>query len=220
LPITFTDRRNGKSVAPYDSFNLAHHVGDIDSSVSLNRQHLSKTIGCPIQFMNQVHGGDILEVTEIVADPTCDALITSRTGIALAVMVADCIPLLLSSATVIAAVHVGRRGLANSIASNTVKRMLDMGAINIQAHIGPSICGQCYEVSQELMDEFKILKPKSISTTRHATPALDLPAALISDLLELNVKIDVSEICTLENVDYFSYRRNTITGRTAGVIWL
>ena len=170
--------------------------------------------------MNQVHGDEVLEVSEIVENPKCDALITTQHGIALAVLVADCIPLLLSSSNVIAAVHVGRRGLANSIAIKTVEKMRALGATDITANLGPSICGRCYEVSQEIAADFKNFKPTAISTSRAGTSALDLPRALIADLVEIGVQVQSSDICTLEDSNYFSYRRNNLTGRTAGVIWL
>ena len=122
-------------------------MGDSAETVARNRELLSKITG-PIQFMNQVHGDEVVEVKSIGDDPTCDALITRAPGIALAVMVADCIPLLLSASTVIGAVHVGRRGLMNSVAVKAVDAMRNLGADQIHAQLGPSICGRCYEVPQ------------------------------------------------------------------------
>ena len=219
MPSVFTTRRNGASLAPYESLNLAQHVGDSAETVARNREHLSKITG-PIQFMNQVHGDEVVEVKSIGDDPTCDALITSEPGIALAVMVADCIPLLLSSSTVIGAVHVGRRGLMNSVAVKAVDVMRKLGADQIHAQLGPSICGRCYEVPQELADEVVAKHPAASSLTNNLTPALDLPRALIADLVAMGVTYEASTICTLENDEYFSYRRHNITGRNAGVVWL
>ena len=194
-------------------------MGDSAETVARNREHLSKITG-PIQFMNQVHGDEVVEVKSIGDDPTCDALITSEPGIALAVMVADCIPLLLSSSTVIGAVHVGRRGLMNSVAVKAVDAMRTLGADQIHAQLGPSICGRCYEVPQELADEVVAKHPAASSLTNNLTPALDLPRALIADLVASGVTYEASAICTLENYEYFSYRRHNITGRNAGVVWL
>ncbi len=219
MPSLFTDRRNGASLAPYESFNLAVHVGDNPQAVHSNRQSLALTTAS-LQFMNQVHGDDVVEITELIDDPTCDGLITTVPGLALAVMVADCIPLLLSSATVVAAVHVGRRGLVNSIAIKTVTRMRELGAGQIHAQLGPSICGRCYEIPQDLCDEVAALHPLAASLTDQLTPSLDLPRALIADLVSHGVTYEASSICTMENSEYFSYRRHNITGRTAGVIWL
>jgi len=219
LPSVFTTRRNGASLAPYESLNLAQHVGDSAETVARNRELLSKITG-PIQFMNQVHGDEVAEVKSIGEDPTCDALITRAPGIALAVMVADCIPLLLSSSTVVGAVHVGRRGLMNAVAINAVDAMRKLGADQIHAQLGPSICGRCYEVPQELADEVVAKHPAASSLTNNLTPALDLPRALIADLVASGVTYEASAICTLENDEYFSYRRHNITGRNAGVVWL
>ena len=194
-------------------------MGDSAETVARNRELLSKITG-PIQFMNQVHGDEVVEVKSLIDDPTCDALITTVPGIALAVMVADCIPLLLSSSTVIGAVHVGRRGLMNSVAVKAVDAMRKLGADQIHAQLGPSICGRCYEVPQELADEVVAKHPAASSLTNNLTPALDLPRALIADLVASGVTYEASTICTLENDEYFSYRRHNITGRNAGVVWL
>ena len=194
-------------------------MGDSAETVARNRELLSKITG-PIQFMNQVHGDEVVEVKSIGDDPTCDALITRAPGIALAVMVADCIPLLLSSSTVVGAVHVGRRGLMNSLAVKAVDAMRKLGADHIHAQLGPSICGRCYEVPQELADEVVAKHPAASSLTNNLTPALDLPRALIADLVANGVTYEASTICTLENDEYFSYRRHNITGRNAGVVWL
>ena len=194
-------------------------MGDSAETVARNRELLSEITG-PIQFMNQVHGDEVVEVKSIGDDPTCDALITRAPGIALAVMVADCIPLLLSSSTVVGAVHVGRRGLMNSVAVKAVDAMRTLGADQIHAQLGPSICGRCYEVPQELADEVVAKHPAASSLTNNLTPALDLPRALIADLVASGVTYEASTICTLENDEYFSYRRHNITGRNAGVVWL
>ena len=194
-------------------------MGDSAETVARNRELLTKITG-PIQFMNQVHGDEVVEVKSIGDDPTCDALITRAPGIALAVMVADCIPLLLSASTVIGAVHVGRRGLMNSVAVKAVDAMRNLGADQIHAQLGPAICGRCYEVPQELADEVVAKHPAASSLTNNLTPALDLPRALIADLVASGVTYEASTICTLENDEYFSYRRHNITGRNAGVVWL
>lgn len=219
MPSVFTTRRNGASLAPYESLNLAQHVGDDPESVATNRQLLAKITG-PVQFMNQVHGDEVVEIKTLGDDPTCDALITTLPGIALAVMVADCIPLLLSSSTVVGAVHVGRRGLMNSVAIKALDAMRKLGAGQIHAQLGASICGRCYEVPQDLADEVTAKHPAATSLTNNLTPALDLPRALIADLVAHGVTYEATSRCTLEDYEYFSYRRHNITGRNAGVVWL
>ena len=102
MPHFFTDRRKGSSLGAYESLNFGFHVGDDPVAVAANRELLGNT-----QFMNQVHGNDVVVVDHVLdQEPTCDALITTTKGISLAVMVADCIPLLLISQEAVAAVHV------------------------------------------------------------------------------------------------------------------
>lgn len=196
--------------------NLAFHVGDNPDLVAANRAALGPTV-----FMNQVHGDTVVVVKEIPAqDPQCDAIITTSPGLALAVMVADCIPLLLVSQEAVAAVHVGRQGLINNIASKTLHVMRTLGAIEVHAILGPSICGKCYEVPFEMQQDVIADHPRAFTTTRKGTPALDLPAGLIATLLSEGVTYEASSICTMENELYFSHRRDNPTGRFAGVVSL
>ena len=185
-----------------------------------NRASLSLPVSA-IQFMNQRHGDEIAIVdafSEI--DPSCDALITTTPGFAVAVLVADCIPLLLSSSSVAAAVHVGRKGLVNRIALKVIARMRALGATAIHAQLGASICGECYEVPADMAEEVSFMHPSALSRTKVSTPALDLPRALIADLTSAGISYEASSVCTFENHNYFSYRRDSTTGRFAGVVWL
>ncbi len=216
----FTDRHGGLSHGDFASLNLAMHVGDEIDQVLANRKLLNDRIG-PVAFMSQVHGDTIVEVRELSTEaPTADALITDNPNLALAVMVADCIPLLLSSMNLVAAVHVGRAGLVNSIALKTVTRMQELGADSISAIIGPSICGSCYEVPKELHDSVVSLHPAASSRTSSGTFGLDLPAALKVALETVGVAVESKDICTFEDENYYSYRRNQVTGRQVGVIKL
>jgi YfiH family protein len=216
----FTNRHGGFSHGDYSSWNLASHVGDDPTDVERNREKLRDRVG-EFAIMSQVHGDSVFIVDQVpVQAPVADALITANPEIALVVMVADCIPLLLRSENLVAAVHVGRAGLMNSIALKTVAMMTTLGAKQIMGTIGPAICGNCYEVPQELQDEVIAIHPLARSTTRTGTPALDLPKALIAALAEVNVPVGISAGCTLKDENYFSYRRNQITGRQAGVIKL
>jgi YfiH family protein len=216
----FTNRHGGYSHGDYASWNLASHVGDDSAAVELNRAKLRERVG-DFAVMSQVHGDSVLVIDEVPAEvPVADALVTRNPNLALVVMVADCIPLLLQSDELVAAVHVGRAGLMNSIALKTVAKMRDLGANQISGSIGPAICGSCYEVPQELHDEVVAMHPLASSKTKGGTPALDLPKALIAALAELEVPVKVSAGCTLEDDNYFSFRRNKITGRQVGVIKL
>ena len=216
MPHFFTDRRGGESLGVYESLNLALHVGDDPSTVARNRAVIGDS-----QFMNQVHGDSVLVIDSVDAQtPTCDGLITTKPNLQLAVMVADCIPLLLVSKEAVGAIHVGRAGLVNRIALKAIQVMRTAGAIDIHAILGPSICGSCYEVPFEMQQEVMQEHPRAFATTRKGTPALDLPKALIADLVSVGVSYEASTICTFEDELYFSHRRQNPTGRFAGVVSL
>jgi YfiH family protein len=196
--------------------NLALHVGDEPLTVASNRSVIGD-----VQFMNQVHGDEIVIVDSVTSDvPKCDGLITTKPNLQLAVMVADCIPLLLISKEAVGAIHVGRAGLVNQIALKAIDRMRSVGSQEIHAILGPSICGQCYEVPFEMQQDVMQDHPRAFATTRKGTPALDLPQALIAELISAGVSFEASAICTFEDEMYFSHRRQNPTGRFAGVVSL
>jgi len=216
LPHFFTDRRKGSSLGAYESLNFGFHVGDDPSAVTANRALLGN-----VQFMNQVHGNEVVVVDHVrTTDPTCDALVTTNKDLVLAVMVADCIPLLLISNKAVAAVHVGRAGLMNQVALKALNTMRSLGATNIHAIVGPSICGRCYEVPLQMQQDVTAIHPKAFATTTIGTPALDLPAGLIAELTKEGISYEASTICTKEDPLYFSHRRDNPTGRFAGVVSL
>jgi YfiH family protein len=216
----FTNRTGGVSTGAFASLNVGLHVGDADRDVLANRAVLEGEYG-PIQYMNQVHG-DRVAIIETVTDeyPTVDSLVTGIPGITLAVQVADCIPLLLHSTHAVAAVHVGRKGLVNAVTVKTLEIMRAMGAMDIKAIIGPSICGPCYEVSQEIYDEVTAIHPTAASQTARGTVSLDLPAALRTLLESEAITIVDESRCTVEDHNLYSYRRDGVTGRQVGIITL
>ena len=217
----FTDRLSGNSSGVYASLHLGDHVGDIPEAVASNRALITAKFG-RTQYMNQVHGNRVAIIEEVTEEiPTADALVTGIPGITLAVMVADCIPLLLQSSYAVAAVHVGRKGLLNRVAEKAIDVMREISDAQISAVIGPAICGKCYEVSGEIFSEVTKGHSDSASRTVSGTPALDLVAALISDLQKLGItEIDNQSRCTLEHDDLYSYRRDGATGRQVGLVWL
>lgn len=217
----FTNRIGGSSRPPYESNNLARHVGEESASVDKNRRFLDALVG-PTQYMNQAHGDNVVLVDALTShEPNSDAMVTAEMGIALAVLVADCIPLLLWDEVedVIAVAHVGRKGLLNGVALETIKVMSTLGAQRIHAMLGPSICGNCYEVGGDIYDEVVDAYPRARSLTAKGTLALDLPSALSFELTRAGIEISRSPICTAENSNFFSYRRDGKTGRQAGLIW-
>ena len=171
-----------------------------------------------IHFMKQSHGDVVLVVGESDEEFNCDALVTTSRGVGLAALAADCMPIIFTAEGVIAAAHVGRLGLLKGIASKTVATMRRYGAVDIQALIGPSICGNCYEVSPEMYRG--VISQIPACATSDQLHALNLQAGVIAELSALGVvSLDVG-ICTLENPRYFSYRGGDLTQRQAGVISL
>ncbi len=173
--------------------------------------------------MNQSHSNHVAVVDGVSSlEAHADALVTQEPDIALAVLVADCIPLLLwdDLQGCVAAVHVGRRGLVNGVALRTIEIMRLIGASEIHALLGPSICGRCYEVGEEIHSEVSELFPMADSRTLTGSLALDLPRALKSQLSDMGILVTTSAVCTVENSDFFSYRRDGVTGRQAGIIRL
>lgn len=220
MKYSFTNRTGGVSTGAFASLNMGLHVGDDPSAVKSNRKVLQDRLG-PVQFMSQEHGNKIALIENVIEqDPVADALVTGIPGINLAVQVADCIPLLISSKEVVAAVHVGRKGLVNNVALRTLELMREMGASAISAVIGPAICGKCYEVSEEIFNEVTHLHPSASARRGDGSFALDLPGALRKVLEGEGVAVSQDGSCTFEDSQLFSYRRDGVTGRQVGVISL
>lgn len=166
-------------------------------------------------YMKQVHGNSVQLINPDSPELfEADALVTNQKSIALAVQVADCLPLLLQSDAGVAAVHVGRKGLLNEVAVKAVSALKQLGAKNISGVVGPHICKDCYEVDQNMHDEITEQHPATKSTGRNLNLFGGL-AAQISDIPLVNLNI-----CTLENPKYFSFRRGGESGRQVGVICL
>ena len=207
-----------------DAGNLALHVGDDASEVQQRRARLEQAMGIAprsLRFMNQVHGSTVAAMEPDSAVPEADAMVSG--GLPLAVMVADCIPVLLAGESaegpVLAAVHAGRPGIANGIIPTAVDAMALRVATGIRAWLGPSICGRCYEVPAALQAEVAAAVPATRSSTSWGTPGLDLPAGARSQLEAAGVSVEYAGACTLETESLYSYRRDRETGRFAGLVW-
>ncbi|MEN9305635.1 MAG: hypothetical protein RLY76_903 [Actinomycetota bacterium] len=226
----FTSRAGGVSNAPYESLNLANHVGDSFESVDENRLILANLLGyqrSQLFFMNQVHGNKVVIVdknSDSEFTPDADALFTTQRDMALVTLVADCIPLLLESSNAVAAVHVGRKGLVLNILQETLRVFQEHGikSNEVKAHVGPSICAKCYEVGKDVYRDVVALVPAAASQFRSLSdkPCLDIEAGLISQLDSQGVIWEKVGKCTMHDDGYFSYRRDGVTGRQAGVITL
>lgn len=228
--MVFTSRAGGASASPYDSFNLAEHVGDDPAAVRANRERLAGILGLPAEdfvWMEQLHTNTVTVVDGPQAEPVpaTDALVTTQVGLALCALVADCTPVLLSdhAAGVIGAVHAGRMGARNGIVTRTVAQMVKLGAkpANIQALLGPAAAGESYEVPAAMAADVEAHLPGSATTTAKGTPGLDIRAGIVRQLMSVGVThIDADPRDTITDEAFFSHRREGTTGRQAGVIWL
>lgn len=224
----FTGRAGGASRPPYDSLNLGGAVGDDPAAVLGNRRRAAEALGVDpgrTVFMRQVHGADVAFVTAPETPGPVDAVVTDVPGLALAVLVADCAPVLLADpvAGVVGAAHSGRPGTAAGVVPALVKAMCERGAdpARMTAAIGPAACGRCYEVPAEMRDEVAAVVPAAYSTTSRGTPGLDIRAGVAEQLASAGVaSADVDPRCTIEDPGLFSYRRDGRTGRFAGYVWL
>ncbi|MET9376412.1 peptidoglycan editing factor PgeF [Streptomyces sp. NPDC002992] len=226
----FTDRWGGVSAVPYEELNLGGAVGDDAEAVRTNRELAAKALGLDpgrVVWMNQVHGADVARVDGPTSPlpPGIDGLVTATRGLALAVLTADCTPVLLADpvAGVVAAAHAGRPGMVAGIVPATVEAMIDLGAdpARIAARTGPAVCGRCYEVPAEMREEVAAVEPAAFAETSWGTPAVDVTAGVHAQLERLGIRDRrASEVCTRESGDHFSYRRDRTTGRLAGYVWL
>jgi YfiH family protein len=226
----FTTRHGGVSKPPYDGLNLGGGVGDDPDAVAENRARVATAAGLArgdLVWMRQVHGSTVTAVTGGSAyEPAdCDGMVTAEPGVGLAVLVADCVPILAGdpAAGVIAAVHAGRRGAADGIALRMLERMAGLGAApgGITVVLGPAICGACYEVPLSMRDEVAEQLPGSASTTDRGTPGLDLRAGIARQLRAAGVaEVVIDPRCTFTDAGLYSHRRSAPTGRFAGLIWM
>ncbi|MFJ8359670.1 peptidoglycan editing factor PgeF [Streptomyces sp. NPDC093984] len=227
----FTDRWGGVSAAPYEELNLGGAVGDDPEAVRTNRELAAKSLGLDparVVWMNQVHGADVAVVDAPWGEnrvPEVDAIVTARRGLALAVLTADCTPVLLADpvAGIVAAAHAGRPGMVAGVVPAAVRAMMELGAdpSRIAARTGPAVCGRCYEVPEAMRAEVSAVEPAAHAETSWGTPAVDVTAGVHAQLDRLGVRDRAqSPVCTLESHDHFSYRRDRRTGRLAGYVWL
>ncbi|MDI3417572.1 peptidoglycan editing factor PgeF [Streptomyces sp. B-S-A12] len=228
----FTDRWGGVSAVPYEELNVGGAVGDAPEAVRANRELAAKALGVEpgaVVWMNQVHGRDVAVVDGPWRDksdiPCVDAVVTARRGIPLAVLTADCTPVLLADpvAGVVGAAHAGRPGLVAGVVPAVVEAMTELGAESSRliARTGPAVCGRCYEVPERMRADVAAIESAAYAETSWGTPAVDVTAGVHAQLERLGVvDRERSPVCTLESEDHFSYRRERTTGRLAAYVWL
>lgn len=225
----FTGVHGGVSTGEFAGLNLGEHVGDDPAAVTENRARLASRLGVEpdhLLFSRQVHGTGV-----VVADgpwpcdagpPEADAIVTRTPGLALGVLVADCVPVLLHAPEegVVAVAHAGRSGMADGVVRAAVGAMRDLGATTLLATVGPSVCGRCYEVPPAMRDQVSAGRPVTASVTWHGTASLDVAAGVLEQLVPFCWDVEQVPGCTVERDDLYSFRRNGTTGRFAGVVVL
>ena len=233
--VAFTNRHGGCSAQPYDSLNIANHVGDDTGNVLRNRELLHKTIEQrePVAphsswlFLNQTHENNIVIADGSTAidnfnPPIADASITQIAGQSLVVMTADCGPLVIAGQSIVGVVHASWRSVAAGIIDSVIEEMsYQAPGEQLHALLGPCIYPLNYEFDSDQLNELaNHLGDHVVSQTKQGQPAFDLPAAIKHECVTRNVTYSELGIDTFSSPDHFSYRRDGVTGRQAAVAWL
>ncbi len=200
--------------------NLATHVGDAAQALE-NRAQMTKAYSLPRDpiWLEQVHGNEVFIANEGPAPespPVADAAFTTEYNRPLAVVVADCLPVLLASPDEVAVVHAGWKGLARGVIGRAVAKFRNR---EITAFLGPSI-GRChYEVDEAVKSSFDgVVGFSAGSDDGHYM--MDLPAIARAQLADAGVyQVEASGICTQCDAQFFSHRRNAEQARFAAIIW-
>ncbi|TBW04554.1 peptidoglycan editing factor PgeF [Azotobacter chroococcum] len=220
-----TTREGGISAAPFDGLNLGDHVGDEPGAVAENRRRLQAGLGCEPAWLRQVHG-----VTVVPADPAliseADASWTDHSGIACAILTADCLPVLFCdrAGTRVAAAHAGWRGLAGGVLEATLDA-LAVAPEELLVWLGPAIGPAAFEVGPEVREAFLERHPRAAE----AFVASRNPGRFMADLYQLaRIRLAARGVeavygggfCTYGDPRFYSYRRAPHTGRFASLVWL
>lgn len=220
-----TNRTVGHSQPPFDHNNLALHVGDNEAHVRMNRLALVNSLLLPNEptWLLQTHTNHCV-VVEKDSHRLADAAVTRRKEFPLAIMTADCLPIMMCNreGTEIAAIHAGWRGLVNGIVENTLDKM-DSKPDMLLAWIGPAICQTCYQVGGEVLQTFTERYPFTAPTFQkqgvHLYANLPKMAELILNSHGVTAVYHAAA-CTFEHKNkFYSYRREAQTGRMATLIW-
>lgn len=223
-----TTRTGGRSVAPWDSFNLGGHVGDDPQQVGQNRRILAHWSGIPVadfRFMDQVHG---IEFAELPAElpVQADGCVTSQPRVPCLVMAADCLPVLFCNraGTRVAAAHAGWRGLCRGLLEQAVAQFDDPA--DLMAWLGPAIGPEQFEVGAEVREAFLGRDPEAHKAFVPGAADGHFLADLYSLARQRLRSAGVAEVyggqwCTCSDPRrFFSYRRDGVTGRMASLIFI
>ena len=219
----FFTRKGGASSGLFSGLNCGRGSSDQQDAVAVNRSRVADAMGVAagrLATVHQVHSDMVVTLdgdvdVAALAETRADALVTARPGIAIAVLSADCQPVLFADpeAGVIGAAHAGWKGTLGGILDATVAAMRALGATRIRAVVGPSISQRAYEVGEDFMDRFLVEDPESsrfFSGGPNGRPMFDLPALGVARLRDLGVEAEWSGHCTYSDPErFFSYRRST-----------
>jgi polyphenol oxidase len=222
-----TDRHGGVSRTPYASLNFGDHVGDEPEAVAENRRRLAASVpgvpGVPADpgewvWLRQVHGAEVVTAAAALHPvPEADAVVTTRPGLPLVVLTADCAPIALVADGAVAVVHAGWPGLEQGVIARAVERLRALAPGPVRAVVGPCVHPAHYEFGADLLERLvSVLGPEVASRTATGTLALDVPTAVRVSLVRAGVDdVDDLDVCTFASPDHFSYRRDGVTGRQA-----
>ncbi len=230
VKLAFSQRTGGVSQPPFDSLNLGAHVGDDILAVEQNRQRLSEQLGLTAQpaWLEQVHGTEIVDLDvalNVEHSRVADGSLCRTANHVCTVMTADCLPVLIcdQAATQVAAVHAGWRGLCNGIVEAAINQF-DAPIESLHVYLGPCIGADAFEVGAEVRQAFVDLHPQ---TSRYFVPHNDKYLGDLQGIARYRLeRLGVQHIyqqpyCTYTlSEHYFSYRRESVTGRMASLIWL
>lgn len=223
-----TTRKGGFSRAPYNSLNIATHVGDNLHDVSKNQELLKKNLYLkkPIVWLEQIHGNTVISADNPLDSFAADAIYSKTKQTVCAVQTADCLPLLVcsSSSYCVAAIHAGWKGLSNDIIENTINT-LDLPPSDILVWLGPAIGPQAFIVGEEVFQSF-VSKDQIAEIAFQPLENKQWQANLYK-LAQLRLsKLGINSIyggnyCTFsDKLRFFSFRRDRITGRMLSLIWI
>ena len=219
----FTTRRGGASPPPYDSLNLGALTDDDPAAVAANRSAIAAQLGVSPSYTRQVHGPRVLRVGEplpVDGPPEADGQAAAVAGVAPAVLVADCLPVVIAGQGAVAAVHAGWRGLAQGVLSEGVSAVRELGGTGpLAAAIGPGAGPCCYEAGDEVHAAFAHHGPLA-RARRNADLKSIARAELAAAGVEVVYDLGICTICADPQLLYSHRRDHGITGRQAGIAWL
>lgn len=221
-----TTRAGGVSSGPYAGMNLGRRTADDPAAVAANHAQLNRLLPQTPRWLAQVHGHTVVDADNLNDVPQADASVARRPDTVCAILVADCLPVLLTdrAGTCIGAAHAGWRGLAGGVIANTIARMAVPPA-ELLAWIGPGIGPAAFEVGDDVLRAFCTDAPERSSAfkpLRAGKWLCDLPALARDALHRAGVTaVHGGDLCTYsDSRRFYSHRRHPVTGRMAALLWL